>query len=197
MAIAQGKRQLQKVATREHIIQTAMLVYLAQGFSVPTNIIAQEASVAHGTIFVHFPTRGALLLHALERFTEILGGKLHRLSASNSDVETLLRAHIEIIEENEAFYKNLISELSGLPEEARNSFVSLNTIASHHFGVAILNGIENGKIKELPIHIAYNTWIALIHYYLQNSKLFLPSGESVINQYKDELINSYMTLIKK
>jgi AcrR family transcriptional regulator len=197
MANAQGKRQLQKVATREHIIETAMSVYLAQGFSVPTNIIAQDAGVAHGTIFVHFPTRENLLFHALERFADNIGEKLHGLSASNSDMEVLLRAHIEIIGENETFYKNLIREISGLPLDTRSLLVSLNSIASHHFGVALQRGIEDGKLKNLSVHMAYNTWLGLIHYYLQNSEFFSPNGESVIERYKDELVNTYIALLKK
>ncbi|GHU49602.1 TetR family transcriptional regulator [Clostridia bacterium] len=197
MPNAQGKRQLQKVATREHIIETAMSVYPAQGFSVPTNIIAQEAGVAHGTIFVHFPTKENLLFHALERFAEKIGGKLHGLSTSNSDMEALLRAHIEIIGENEAFYKNLIAEISSLSPDTRTRLVSLNSITSHHFGIALQSGIEAGKFKKLSVHMAYNTWLGLVHYYLQNSEFFAPSGESVMERYKDELVNSYIELLNK
>lgn len=197
MEKVQGKRQLQKIATREHIIETAMSVYIAQGFSVPTHTIAQKAGVAHGTIFVHFPTREALLFQALARFADDIGNKLHGLSASNHDIETLLKAHLEIIGENEAFYKHLIHELPSLSLEARHLFVSLNSIASHHFSIALQSGIENGILKQLSTHMTYNTWLGLIHYYLQNSEFFSPNGESVIARYKDDLLNSYIDLIKK
>jgi AcrR family transcriptional regulator len=197
MKTAQGKRQLQKAATREHIIETAMSIYPVRGFSVPTNIIAREAGVAHGTLFIHFPTREDLLLHTLERFAANIGEKLHELSFADSDIETLLRAHMEIIEENEAFYKNLIGGMPNLPSEARIRFISLNSIASHHFSAAMRRGVESGKIKELPVHMAYNAWMGLIHYYLQNSELFAPGGESVLARYKDELVNGYVLLIKK
>jgi hypothetical protein len=112
-------------------------------------------------------------------------------------MEVLLRAHIEIIGENEAFYKNLISEISNLPLDTRTRLASLNSITSHHFGVALQHGIEDGKLKKLSVHMAYNTWIGLIHYYLQNSEFFSPNGESVIERYKDELVNSYIDLLKK
>lgn len=197
MEKVQGKRQLQKIATREHIIETAMSVYIAQGFSVPTHTIAQKAGVAHGTIFVHFPTREALLFQALARFADDIGNKLHGLSASNHDIETLLKAHLEIIGENEAFYKHLLQELPNLSLEARHLFVSLNSIASHHFSIALQSGIENGILKQLSTHMTYNTWLGLIHYYLQNSEFFSPNGESVIARYKDDLLNSYIDLIKK
>ena len=195
--MTQGKRQLQKEATREHIINTAMSVYTEQGFAAPTNIIAQKAGVAHGTIFVHFPTREDLLLHALERFADDMGKKLHALSAANGNIEGLLRAHIEIIEDNEPFYKKLIMEASNLPCDARNTLIALNSSTARHFEIAARRGIEDGKIKMLPIHMLYNTWIGLVHYYLHNSELFAPGDESVITQYKIELVNAYMKLIEK
>jgi AcrR family transcriptional regulator len=197
MVKAQGKRQLQKVATREHILQAAMTVYLAQGFSAPTTLIAQKAGVAHGTIFVHFPKKEDLLRQALERFSESIDEKLHALSVATDNIETLLRAHIEVIEANETFYKQLIGAMSTLSEETRNCFFSLNSITSHHFGIAIEKSIEQGELKALPVHMFYNTWLGLIQYYLQNSDLFSPNGDSVIKRYKDDLINTYMTLIKK
>ena len=197
MAKAQGRRQLQKEATREHIIKTAMLVYREQGFSATTNMVAQKAGVAHGTIFVHFPKREDLLLHALERFADDMGKNLHELSSVSSGIEALLRGHIDIIQDNEPFYKNLIMEISSLPFDTKNMLIVLNATAAHHFGTAARRGMEDGKVKMLPIHMLYNTWIGLIHYYLQNSELFAPDGESVIKRYKSELVSGYMKLIEK
>ena len=197
MVKTQGKRQLQKEATREHIIRTAMAVYTAEGFSAPTITIARKAGVAHGTIFVHFPTREDLLLHALERFIDDMGKKLHCLSAANGTIEALLRAHIGIIGENEKLYRNLIMDASSLPLDIKNELVALNSVTARHFEVAVQRDIQDGKVKEQPIHILYNAWIGLVHYYLQNSELFAPGGKSVIKQYKGELVSGFMKLISK
>lgn len=67
------KRQLQKEATREHILETAMRVYAEHGFSVPVDVIAQEAGLAHGSVFLHFPAKEDLLHCTLERFFKELG----------------------------------------------------------------------------------------------------------------------------
>lgn len=94
-------------------------------------------------------------------------------------------------------FTNISHELPNLSLEARHLFVSLNSIASHHFSIALQSGIENGILKQLSTHMTYNTWLGLIHYYLQNSEFFSPNGESVIARYKDDLLNSYIDLIKK
>ena len=192
----QGKRQLQKEATRENIIKTAMRLYAANGFSTPTNTIAQEAGISHGAIFVHFPTREVLRLHVLERFAQEAGEKLHNLSAAEGSVPELLYAHIGVLEEYESFYKELISETSSLPEEAKNTLIVLQTVLSRHFSIAIVRGKQAGTIKDVPLHMLFNTWIGLVHYYLQNSELFAPGG-SVLKRCKDELVSNFIALISK
>ncbi len=195
MTKVQGKRQLQKEATKEHIIQTAMLLYALRGFSVSTNIIAQTAGVAHGSIFVHFPTRDELLLYTLNRFADELGEKLHNLSLAGEDLQKLLRAHIGILKEYEAFYTHLISELPTLPAEAKEIFLPIQSVTAYHFGEVIEKAVRAGTVKDIPVHMLFNTWIALIHYYLENKALFAPEG-SVLTRYEDDLVRTYLALIR-
>jgi len=42
----------------------------------------------------------------------------------------------------------------------------------------------------------FNTWLGLLHYYLQNSELFT-SGESVLKQRKKELVDNFVLLISR
>jgi len=192
----QGKRRLQKEATRERIIKTAIAVYSSRGFSTPTAAIAREAGIAHGSIFVHFPTREILQQSVLERFAREVGDRLHKLSVRNSSIKELLYAHISALEDYESFYKRLISETSSLPRETKTLLVSVQSIMSHHLGVVIERGQKNGTVRDIPLHILFNMWIGLLHYYLQNSELFAP-GASVLGRYKKELVNSFVKLISK
>ncbi len=189
-----GKRQLQKENTKKNIIKTAMYLYGAKGFSTPTNIIAKEAGVSHGAIFVHFPTRDDLQLSVLEQFAHEIGNELHNLATAEGSIFDLLCAHIQVLEGYEAFYKGLIKEMPFLPDDVKHMVIALQSILSRHFNVAIERGKQEGIIKELPLHIMFNTWIGLVHYYLQNSDLFAP-GESVLKRYKNELVNSFIALI--
>lgn len=194
--MAQTKRHEQKELTRQRIMDISFHLYSVKGFSTPTNIIAQEAEVSHGTIFVHFPTREVLQLHVLERFAQEVGDKLHNLSTMGSDISELLQAHISILEEYESFYKNLILEITSLPDEARMILISMQSTMSLHFSVVIEQAQQSGTIKDIPLHMLFNTWIGLLHYYLQNSDLFAP-GASVLKHRRDELVDSFVELISK
>jgi AcrR family transcriptional regulator len=191
-----GKRQLQKETTRELILETAFRVYAEQGFSVPVGVIAQEAGLAHGSVFLHFPTKDDLLYSTLERFFKSLGEKMHELSELNGDFETLLSGFLSVIEEHEAFYKHLVMEIHTLPPGTKEMLISLRSVNAHYFETAVKQEIRRGRIKKLPLHMMFNTWMGLVYYYLQNSEWFAP-GQSVIKRCKDELIDFYMKLIGK
>jgi len=191
---AQGRRRLQKEATREHIIKTATAVYARRGFSAPTSVIAQEAGLSHGSIFVHFPTRESLQLSVLERFAHDLGDSLHGLSLSGGGIEELLHAHVRVLKAYEPFYKNVISEASSLPQETMSLLISVQSAASYHIGAAIEEGKREGAVKDIPLSMLFNAWMGLLHYYLQNSELFAP-GASVLDRYEDELVDGFVRLI--
>lgn len=189
------KRRLQKEQTRQKIMNAAMKVYSEHGFSAATSVIAGEARVSHGSVFVHFPAVENLLVSLLELFSNDLNIELHSLSESGNDIKKLLNVHINALIKHEAFYKRLINETVYLPMEAKNCFIAIQSMVSVHFSRALEHGIRAGKIKKLPLHMLFNIWLGLVHYYLLNSSLFAPDG-SVLKRYKKTLIESYLILIK-
>jgi len=190
-------RQAQKSNTRKKIIEAAYRVFSEKGFSVPTSIIAKEAGVSHGSIFAHFPTLNDLLICLLSDFGEKMGASLHILAKKCDSVEDLLKEHLNILEEYETFYYRLISEKSRLPDEAKSTFVIIQSTVAFHFSSVIEREIEKGTVKKLSIHMLFNTWLGLVHYYLLNKDFFSDSNESVIRRYKAELLSTYLNLIKK
>ena len=190
------KRRLQKAQTKEKIITAALKVYSASGFFAPTTAIAKEAQVSHGTIFVHFPTVESLLVCLLESFSLDINRELHLLSESGKDMARLLAMHIDVLIKYEDFYRRLIKEAVYLPEEAKNTFIAIQSTVSIHFWQALEQEIKTGKIKDLPLHMIFNTWLGLVHYYLINGDLFAPR-DSVLKRYKNALIECFMTLIKR
>jgi len=189
-------RKLQKEQTRERIITAAIKVYSEQGFSTPTTTIADEAQVSHGSIFVHFPTVESLLICLLDSFSQNITNELHSLSESGGNIEKLLDMHINVLIQHEDFYKRLIKEAVYLPEEAKNTFIAIQSTVSIHFLQALEQEINAGKIKPIPFHMLFNTWLGLIHYYLLNGELFAPK-DSVLTRYKDTLIECFMALIRQ
>jgi AcrR family transcriptional regulator len=190
-----GKRQQQKAQTREKIIAVAMKVYAEQGFSVPTTVIAKEAQISHGSIFVHFPTVEALQTCLLEMFSQDIRAEIHTLSESDNDIERLLNMHLDVLMKHEDFYKRLVTEAAYLPEEAKNTFIAIQSTLSIHFLQALEHEIDGGNIKDIPFHLLFNTWLGLVHYYLLNGELFAPQ-DSVLERYRVSLIECYLALIK-
>ena len=190
------KRRLQKTQTRERIITAAIKVYSEQGFSATTAEIAREARVSHGSIFVHFPMVENLLLCLLENFSQDINNELRLLSGFADDIAKLLETHIDVLIKHEDFYKRLIKEAVYLPEEAKNTFIAIQSTVSIHFLQALEQEIREGKVKDIPFHLLFNTWLGLIHYYLLNGDLFAPQ-DSVLQRYKNTLIECFLSLIKQ
>ena len=190
------KRKQQKAQTRERIISAAIKVYSEQGFSSSTTMIADEAQVSHGSIFVHFPTVESLLLCLLDGFSKDISSEIHSLSENENDIKKLLEVHVDTLIKHEDFYKRLVTEAVYLPEEAKNTFIAIQSTLSIHFLEILETEISRGKIKNIPFHLLFNTWLGLVHYYLLNCDLFAP-GESVLTRYKDTLIECFLSLIKQ
>lgn len=190
----QTKRQKQKEFTRQKIIDAAFRLYSDNGLSIATNTIAQEAGVSHGAIFVHFPTRELLQHSVLEQFANEVGNKLHGISTNNGTIAELLYGHIRVLEDYEAFYKNVVLDTSRLPEETKILLVTMQSTIAHHLSVLVEREQQKGTVKDIPLHMFFNTWLALLHYYLQNSEMFAP-GESVLIRCKNELVGSFIKLI--
>jgi len=188
-----SKRQLQKENTRKKILETAYQIYSEQGFSATTAVIAKEAGVSHGTIFVHFSSLDELLCCLIQDFGDVLGSEIHQQSETKDNIEELLKAHLDVLARYEKFYIRLIAERSLLPEDARLTFSNIQSIAAYHFNKVFER--EN-NIKNLPVHRLFNTWMGLVHYYLLNKDLFSPDTP-VLERYGSELMETFLELIKR
>lgn len=191
-----SKRQQQKQETKKRIVSAAYGVFAKNGFSAATSDIAAATGVSHGTIFVHFPTRDDLLIYLLNDFGLKVGSRLHELARNSEDTPDVLRAHLNAIKEHEDFYTRLISESRLLPSEVRNTFVAMQSAIAFHLNEVLEREMDGGSVKRMPVHMIFNTWIGLVHYYLQNSDIFAPES-SVLERYGDELIKRFLELIKK
>jgi AcrR family transcriptional regulator len=177
-------------------METAMNVYSRNGFGVPSDVIASEAGVSHGTIFVHFPSLKDLLVVILQKFFVKMGGRLHDLPESGRGIEEFLDAHIEAIAEYEDFYRRLVNERCMLPEEASRILDSVQSMVAGHFEAAAKRGIASGAVVELPVHFLWGAWLGLVHHYMGEHDA-APPGESALRRNKDELIGNFLKLVGK
>lgn len=189
-----SKRQLQKNMTRDKIIRTSYQIYSEHGFMATTSMIAKAAGVSHGTIFAHFATLDDLLICLVEEFGNSVAATLHELCASSGSVREVLQGHIQALKNYEEFYIRIVTQGDQLPNNARIAFVTIQSVVAFHFGKVIESNIASGVVKELPVHMLFNTWIGLIHYYIQNKEFFSPMS-SVLERYGTELTSTFMKLI--
>ncbi|MGE5494474.1 MAG: TetR/AcrR family transcriptional regulator [Burkholderiales bacterium] len=191
------KRQAQKLRTRELIEETALSVFADKGFAAARAVdIANAAGVSHGTVFLHFPTMEELTAAVIERFGKRVSQRLHELASAGHGLSGVLEAHIKGLREHETFYTRLITERSLLPESAKTAFLSIQSSISLHISEAAERAMREGLIKQIPMHLLFNTWIGLVHYYLENGDLFAP-GSSVLERRGGELIDHFMRLVSK
>jgi hypothetical protein len=72
----------------------------------------------------------------------------------------------------------------------------IQSAVSYHLNGAVQRDIAAGRLKRVPIHLVFNTWIGLIHYYLVNRDMF-SGGGPVLERYRDELLDFFMGLISR
>jgi AcrR family transcriptional regulator len=189
------KRQIQKEQTRLLIVETATQLYGQNGLlATTTEEVARAAGISHGTIFLHFPTQGALINAVIEAFGAQVTRRMHELAAGEKSLREVLAAHLQALEEFEPFYKRLVIESRLLPPGAREVFTLIQSTISYHIGLAAEREMRAGAIASYPIHLLFNTWAGLIHYYLANDDLFAPNG-SILERYGPEILTYYLQLI--
>ncbi|WP_198342966.1 TetR/AcrR family transcriptional regulator [Paenibacillus rubinfantis] len=190
-----SQRQQQKERTRQRLIDTALSLYAREGLlATRTADVAREAGVSHGTIFAHFATQEALLNAVIETFGTTTAGRLHELASQGSSLREVLQAHLAGLREGESFYSRLVRESRMLPNESRQMLVAIQSVVSHHLCAAAEREMKEGMIRPQPLHLLFNTWIGLLHYYLANDDLFAPEG-SVLERYGEELLEHYLSLL--
>lgn len=189
-------RQLQKEQTKALLLQTACEVFAARGImNTRMSDIAHAAGVSHGTVFLHFATQEALVTEVVEEYGGEMARRTYELAESSAGLRAVLQAHLSGIEAYEPFYTRLVIENRLLPPAARDVWVGIQSAVSLHFSEAAASEIAAGRVKNIPPHLLFNTWVGLVHYYLTNGDLFAPEG-GVVKRYGDTLINHYMQLIE-
>lgn len=186
-------RDRQRLQTRQRILLAACDVFGREGFAtVRTQDVAIEAGVSHGSVFAHFKTREALIAAVVEE-TVVNAANLvrHELKIASS-TEDVLHAHLRALAEHEGLYANIVAERRTLPADVQARLIEVNSGVASYL-LASLERERDAPPKVEP-HVAFNTWLALTHYYLMNRDLFAPD-RSVLTERADELVRNYIAMI--
>lgn len=90
----------ERAVVRQHLIDAAVEVIIQRGLTgASTRAIAQQADVALGTLYNHFPDRGALLVAAIQQRVGAAVGELEDLPsrAGKASVASNLRAALWVV----------------------------------------------------------------------------------------------------
>ncbi len=193
----QASRKEQKDATQRRLVEVGLDFFAARGFANSnTADFAKAAGVSHGAVFLHFPTREALVLRVLDVFGDRLSAALKAAMQGEASFEGVLRAHLGVLRDYEPFYARLVQEGPLLPIRARSLLFIINASVSHRLKLVAEAEAAAGAMRKFAPHLLFNTWLALLHYYLANRDVFAP-GESVLSAKGDELVAHFLDLVRK
>ena len=194
--VALNRKEKKKV-TRDHLLECAVEEFTRQGILATKTIdVARAAGVAHGTLFLHFSTRDELLNEVVDLYGRELGEELSALEEGNSCVRDLLAAMLRVIGKNECFYARLVVEGPLLPRDVRNRIFLIQTGIALKLEKIMEEGIREGRLRRLPLHLLVNSWLGMLNHYLANRDKFAPGG-SVIARHGNELVEYFVNLIAK
>jgi len=158
-------------------------------------MVDMAAGVAHGTLFVHFPTRDDLIAAVIEESGQRIAARIHDLARAGTTVHEILVAHLEGLAEYEAFYARLVMEGPLLPPHAQATLLGIQSAISWLLAGVAEHEMAVGAIRPMPTHLLFNTWLGLVHHYVCNRELFAPGG-SVLERWGPVLIDHYEALLR-
>jgi len=192
-----GIRDEQRAATRQQILRAGLELVRQSGFGkTTTGEIAKLVGKAHGTIFVHFATRDALVIEIVKAIGSSLTDHLARMSSDSFGLDQFLDAHLAVLREAEELHSALLQEMSRLPASARAYVMAMQSGVSARLGRALQIDIDKGLARPFDKVALANIWIALTNHYLLNRDLFAP-GESVIVRHGAALKSQLLAIVEK
>ncbi|HEV7326442.1 MAG TPA: TetR/AcrR family transcriptional regulator [Bosea sp. (in: a-proteobacteria)] len=190
-----GVRERQRVETRRDLVQAGLRIVAKNGFAnTTTAAIAREIGRAHGTVFVHFPTRESLVIELVNEIGRIVTARLAGIPSDNMGLAQALDAHLAALGDQEVLLCQVLRETTALPPSARALLFALQSGIAVRIRAGLDHDIAAGKARAFdPVALA-NIWIALTNHYLINRDLFAPEG-SVIAAHGDMLKQHLLSIV--
>ncbi|MCD4829849.1 MAG: TetR/AcrR family transcriptional regulator [Candidatus Cloacimonetes bacterium] len=190
-----NKRQQQKLATRQKLVNTARKLFIKQGFLETTTVqIAKQSGVAHGTLFVHFPTRDYLMIEVLDAEMELLSDELNQVASRTGDFFELLDRYLDFLIEHEDIFAVLARELPFYPDELRRKALFRQAGIQGHFHRALSDAVVTDRFPACNAGMVVQTVFAQLHYYLSLRSVFVDEG-SVIERFRRRIVSIARSLV--
>ena len=156
--------------------------------------IAENADVAHGTVFFHFQNKQSLIVEVLDTELLKITKELNELLHGPSSFESLLNEYLLFLEKEEPFFSILAKELPFYPPELRRMVLGREAATRTYFYNTLQNEIQKGNYKEIDITSALTFLFGTIHYYLCLQDSFT-DGTSVIGEKREQILRTFTQMI--
>lgn len=195
-AIKTGPRALQRAATRRDLIAAGLRVVAENGFAnATTAAVARETGKAHGTVFVHFPTREALVVELINAIGSTITARLAAIPSGGVGLSQVLDAHLAALHDHEVLLCRLLRETTLLPPAARALLFAFQSGVAARIRAGLAHDVGNGKARAFDAVALANIWISLTNHYLINRDLFAP-GAGVIAAQGEMLRRHLMAIVE-
>ncbi|MSO64737.1 MAG: TetR/AcrR family transcriptional regulator [Alphaproteobacteria bacterium] len=189
------RRPERKVATRQRLVDRTRYLCERQGFlRLRTADVARAARLSHGAVFVHFPTREALLREVAGDLGRAITDRLYEQVEGGAALPTVLQAHLAALAERETLYRHLLIEGPLLSDDFRLVWIGVQSAVAHHIGDAARAAMAAGTIRPMTLSLLIATWVGLVHHYCVNRDL-LVAADPVLAARGGELVEHFMALV--
>ena len=142
-------RQQTKQLTRSKLLDIAEKIMIETDFKASTLSIAQNASMAHGTIFFHFKNRDELILSVVRRLVLTVTEKLYTAYVDSTSLEEFLTEHLRTIRTHSRLMKALLSGFSGFNETVKQEVIALLAVANYYLVESFNRWTDRGLIRTI------------------------------------------------
>jgi len=197
LLLIMNKRDIDKHNTRKLILdETKALIIKAQETSISTAFIAKSCNLAHGTLFIHFPTKNELIYELFHQELKRIANKLYLIVNTSPQVslEVLLDKYFLFLEKEEKFLSIIAKELPLYPEKLKRDIMTTEIIIRNFFYSTIEKGIEKNIYQTIDITTTLTFLFGTIDYYLRMKSYFVSKG-SVIAQKKDDIKKCFVAFL--
>ncbi len=161
---AEGVREKQKRETRAALLAAARRVLAARGFAATTTReIAQEAKVAAGTFFVHFPSVAALVEALLdEHVQKTLARGLGQAAKKQGIVAQLMHVSNTLFESYDEEPELARAFITGSIFLARDGAPSPRALQYRAWVIARIDeAVSSGELQEIDRDLAYTCFFSI------------------------------------
>lgn len=136
----------------EEVIEAAATVFSDRGFhGATTQDIADQLQIRQATLYYYFPSKDAALelvcLRGTEGFVERAEAILSVKSSAQEQICTLVRGHLQFLEEKRNFVRVFLNERQHLRDEARKRVGKLSRRYEQIIQSVFESGVESGEIR--------------------------------------------------